>query len=264
MPRAALWLAVLGLVHGGCGFALQRAGVARSYQQRFGCAGAKLTRVGDGYHVEGCGRSAEYVCTRDPDPDPWRQPTSYRDPKSEALGALFMAALMAGTDEHCRLAYAEPLATTPMPVASSAPAPVRRVRPRNGEIVLKTRVLFAGGHLSARAKPSEYPEHALLIVHANARLPAGSCRAEIFHDGVAVPVVDQLRPGAYEVQLLVPVRALEGAERAVRLAGSVCGLSFDLDASSRATVGLFVVQFQEEAARLGARTAAAPLPASVP
>jgi hypothetical protein len=260
IAQRALVLVCVAL--GGCGFALQRASVSRSFSGRFGCQAAKVTRAGDGYHVEGCGRSAEYVCVRDYDPGYGYTRTDPEDSAAEALGAVAFAALFAGMDEHCYLASAQRPANPAMPVASSAPAPVRRVRPRNGEIVLKTRVLFAGGHLSARAKPVEYPQHALLVVHGNARLPVGACRAEIFHDGVAVPVVDQLRPSAYEVQLLVPIRALEGVERAVRFAGSVCGLSFDLDVSSRATLGLFAVQFQEEVTRLSALTAGAGAPAA--
>jgi hypothetical protein len=134
---------------------------------------------------------------------------------------------------------------------------VRRVKPAPGELVLKTRIMFGGGYVSARAKPSEHPAHALLVVHGTGRLPEGPCNAEIFHDGIPVPVLDRVRVNPYEVQLLIPISALEGAERAIRFAGTVCGLRFELDPSGRSTLGLFAVHFREELLRTQGMTAGA-------
>lgn len=235
----------------GCGFLMHRASVSRDFSARFSCQKTSVSRTGSGYQVRGCGRVAEYACSAKPvtrsqtdenyDPD--------RDPSGAAVAAVVGSLLFAGSGERCSFAYLQgQRPSTPMPIASSAPGPVRRLKPR-GELVLKSRVLFQGGYLSARAKPSEYPAHVLFIVHGTARLPDEACRAEIFHEGVPVEILGQQRVSPYEVQLLVPVSALQGAERALRFAGSVCGLDFYLDASGRATLGEFALQFHEELVR---------------
>ncbi len=229
-----------------CGFALQRASVSRSFQGRFGCPGARMQRVADGYRVEGCGRSAEYVCFSEPDPV---DSSSTADAKPGAiLASVLFAAAFAGAGERCVLAASE--RTAAPVVARAGPAYVGRVRARDGRELLKTRALFAGGHLRLLAAPREHPEHALLIVNSVARMQDAPCQSALFHDGVPVPIVQEAREGRYEARLVVPIAALEGAQHGVRFAGSVCGIELDLDVSTRATLGLFAARFAEERARV--------------
>jgi hypothetical protein len=264
--QARIWLALVALVSlSGCGVALQRSGVGRDFSGRFACRANHVTRAGSGYRVEGCGMTAEYVCVSDPDPADFREEhTSEGNAVGRVLGAMLWAGLTAGFDERCHLAYAQQQPLTPMPVASNAPGPVRGINRWPGERIFTTRVLFAGGHLNVRAKPREYPEHVLLVLHSVKRLPEEVCDAKLFHDGVPVEVVEQQRAGAYDVRLLVPLAGLEGAENAVRFAGSVCDLEFELDPSGRSTLGLFAVHMREELVRLSSLTAGAAVSAPVP
>jgi hypothetical protein len=239
---SSLRLAMVLSVLGGCGFALQRTGVSRSYQAHYGCLASKVRRTPNGYHVEGCGRSAEYVCLGTP-----AHPLGRAGHGSE-LGAALVEGALFGTGQRCVLASSERDLTTPV-VASSAPAGVWRVQARDGHALLKTRVLFAGGHLRALAAPRDHREHVLLLVRGVARMKDVPCESQLFRDGVPVPIVQQAREGAYEAQLVVPVTALSAAQDAVRFSGSVCGIEFELDPSSRATLGLFAARFREEQAR---------------
>jgi hypothetical protein len=232
-----------------CGFALQRASVSRSFQGRFGCLGARVQRVSDGYHVDGCGRSAEYVCFSEPD----SAESSSSDTKPGAmLAGVLITAAFAGYGERCVLASSE---RTPPLVARAGPSHVGRVRERDGRELLKTRVLFAGGHLRLLAAPRDHPEHALLIVNSVARMHDAPCRSELFHDGVPVPIVQEAREGRYEARLVLPIAALAGAQDGVRFAGTVCGIGLDLDAAGRTTLGMFAAHFAEERARIAREVA---------
>lgn len=201
--------------------------------------------------------SADYVCIPDYDAN-----RSSFDPGTEtsagaAVASVAWAMLTAGSNEHCHLAYAQQQSLTPMPVASNAPGPIRGINRLPGERTFSTRVLFAGGHLSVRAKPREYPDHVLLTLHSVKRLPEETCKADVFHDGVRIEVAELKRATPYDMQLLVPLAALNGAERAVRFAGTVCDVEFELDPSGRSTLGLFAVRVREELVRLSSMTAGA-------
>ena len=262
---ARFWIALIALASlSGCGLALQRISVKHEFNRRFGCQGARVARAGDGYHVEGCGMSAEYVCVPDYDASSSDFNPGNDTSAGAAAAAVAWGVLTAGTNEHCHLAYAQQQPLTPMPVASNAPGPVRGINRLPGERIFTTRVMFAGGHLSLRAKPREYPEHVLLVVHSVKRLPEEACAAALFHDGVPIEVVEHKRVGPYDVQLLVPLAGLDGAENAVRFAGSVCDVEFELDPSGRSTLGLFAVHMREELVRLSSVTAGAAVGAPVP
>jgi len=255
VSRASIALLVCWLA--GCGFALQRAGVSQSFQARFGCPVSTMRRVSDGYHVEGCGRSAEYVCFRE------RDDHDELTPSKSAAGliasALFVAAF-SGSDERCVLASSERSSAAPVH-ASDAPSHVGRVRAKSGRELLKSRVLFAGGHLRALAAPRDHPEHVLMVVHSVVQMEDAPCRSALFHDGVELPIVEQAREGRYEARLVVSVSGLSGLENAVRFAGEVCGTAFELDPSARATLGLFAARFREERARIAREVGSEAAPA---
>jgi hypothetical protein len=116
-------------------------------------------------------------------------------------------------------------------------------------VIVRARVLFAGGHLVALGKPALHPAHALLSVHALRTLKTAPCNAELFHDGVPIQLERLERAGDHEARLLIRVEQLADVDRSVRLAGSVCGAEFDLDESGRHALGLFHARFGEERVR---------------
>lgn len=235
----------------GCGAALQQASVSRNFQGHFGCPIASMQRVADGYHVQGCGRSAQYVCLSEPG-------ESYQGSTKHGVGGIIAGALSAAAfsthSERCVLASSERYASTA--VAREMPATVARMRQRDGRELLKTRILFLGGNLRLLASPREHAEHALLIVTGVVRMQDAPCKSELFHDGVAVSIVQEAREGRYEARLVVPVAALADAQSSARFAGSVCGVEFDLNQASRTTLGLFAARFREERARIAHERAA--------
>jgi hypothetical protein len=237
MPSGARWLISLVLSLAGCGFGLQQASVSRSFADRFGCQASRMQRVSDGYHVEGCGRSAEYVCFPE---------YNRARPAETSIGGAFVSALIGGAidgnGERCVFASSERF-TAPAVVVSQ-PSTVARIS-ESGRDVLKTRVLYSGGSLRALAAPRTHPEHALLIVHSVMRMQDPPCRSAIFHDGVPVPVLQQAREGRYDARLVVPISVLKDAAQAVRFSGTICGSEFDLNPSARATLGLFAARFAE-------------------
>lgn len=259
MPWTSRFLLLLLLPLFGCGVALQQARVTRSFSGRFHCQAERTTWTADGYHVEGCGRRAEYVCFPDRS-YPARQNTS----AGGVLAAAAISAMFGGVGGHCVLAHSEQDQVIAR-VASSAPVSVGRVRSKGGRTLLKTRVLFSGGSLRAVAAPREHPERVLLVVHSVARMQDAPCKSELFVDGLPVPVLEQAREGHYDARLVVPVAALAGVHNAVRFAGAVCGSEFELDASGRSTLALFASQFLEERERAHSETALfTPSPSAAP
>jgi hypothetical protein len=244
MHRSAWLIAGLALGPMGCGYAIQESSVRRSFQSRFGCSEVTVSGVSDGWHVEGCGRTAEYACVPD-----GSEPHYHASSGGEIVAGIVVGALMAGMHEKCVLAQSED-APLLAPVASAAPAHVQRLDSMAGGAVIKTRALFAQGFVGAFGRPSLHPGHALLVVHSTARMPPEPCQVELFDDGVPVRVLQHARFSDYEEQLVVPIEALDQLESAARFAGSVCGVEIDLDASGRSTLGAFAARFRAERSKI--------------
>jgi hypothetical protein len=238
-------LLVAATLSASCGYALQQANALSGFRSRYGCYDAKVVSVSDGYRVVGCGRIAEYAC--------FDLPSHHHHDDDTSVGAVIPGAMaeamFAGTNQRCVLAHSES-STLPAPVATSTPSAVRRRRKGPGEIVLRSRALFAGGHLELTAKPERHAEHVLLTVHSVARLPDASCQLVLFSDGLPVAIREQARAGAYDALLVVPVKESATAQQSARFAGVGCGVSFELDASARATLTVFAAHFREQRARL--------------
>jgi hypothetical protein len=211
----------------------------------FHCPAADVRGAAGGYVVEGCGVTAHFTCF-DSDDD-WQ---SLAEPGSTGalIGTIFDGAT--GRDT-CILEHSERVART----LAATPSPVYR-REAAAEVTLKTRLLFAGGHLRLVGKPTQHREHVLLFVHtAVRRLAPSPCRAALYHDGVALPIARVERTGDHDARVLIRVDDLADAQRSVRFAGAVCGAEFDLDEASREALGLFHARFREELARGAQRLA---------
>lgn len=236
---------VLALGQVSCGYALQVSSVRSSFAARFGCAEAVISSVSDGWHVEGCGRTAEYACIDQNSSSATEKARS----ASEFVAGVMVDAMFAGLDERCVLTSAE---QTPLlsPVASDAPTHVQRLARMRGGPVIKAQTLFANGHVAALARPSLHPDHALLIVHTTARLTTEACALELRRDEEPVPLLQQARAGDYEQHAVIALTTLHELARASRVTGALCGIALDLDASGRSTLGVFAAKSVTERDRL--------------
>jgi hypothetical protein len=239
-----------------CAGAMERSQVSQRFSTVFGCSAERVVSTGGGYRVEGCGVTAHYRCIDVDDDDHHhhrdRKDRYGRPSGGEVAAGVLVAMMESGMDAgQCVLEHSDRSAPKP----AAAPAVIAE-REKDGARTLRARLAIAGGHITAYGKPAAHPEHALLAVYSVARLGEGTCRAELFRDGVAVPVERMDRVGYHQVRLLVRLEQLRNVQHALRFAGSVCGREFELDEATRQQLGLFHVRVSEELARIeGAKVA---------
>jgi len=228
----------------GCGAMIEQSTVSRRFESTFSCPSAKVHGTYGGYRVEGCGVTAHYACfrsTRDPhqDHDHSRNGKAFAGALVEALvGAAFQV-------EDCVMEHSQRDAVAS--AGAEVDTPVFATRDASGPVI-KTRMLIAGGRLELLGKPVLHPEHVLLSVHSQRRLPP-SCSAELFNDGVPVAIERTERATEFEARVLLRVATLREVDRSIRFAGQVCGLEFTLDESARKALGNFEARFAETRAR---------------
>ena len=127
MRQLALLLCVTAsTVLCGCGAALERAGVSRDFAAQFGCQAHKVSALGSGYRVEGCGRVASYACIDTPHHYHWDDSTT-KVGHGELAGAV-VAAVIAGSlhADKCFLSYAERFDRAPRLVSGAAASVYRK------------------------------------------------------------------------------------------------------------------------------------------
>ena len=242
--RVARW--ALLLLCSGCAMAIESSRVSRRFSTVFNCPNPTVRGVGGGYVAEGCGVVAHFSCFDDGDDD------DYEAPPGASVGGAILGAVLHGMiagsldPDTCILEHAE----RPASVAPPTPAErVSRAREPTQGLTVRARVVLKGGQLKGLGRPEAHPEHVLLTVHTTKRLPSGACQAELFRDGVRLPVEQVRRQGAYDVRLLMRSEQLRNVHHAVRLSGAACGFEFELDEAGRETLGIFYARFAEERAR---------------
>jgi len=248
LPRC-VWPLMLGcsaLI--GCSIALERGAVSQRFSTVFNCDNPKVTGEAGGYRAEGCGVVAHFRCF-DTDRD------SDSDEDADTLGgAIARTFVEEGLEaDTCIMEHSERQPASSAPAASEA-RPVARAREGDGSVSIRARILFRGGHLALLGRPAKFPDHALLSVKSIRALTASPCAAELFVDGVSIPLEQVERYNDHEARLLIRAEALRDADQAVRVAGAACGAEFELDANGRAALGLFEARFREEHSRLAHST----------
>lgn len=252
--RVPSLLLVLSVLLGGCGTAIEQSKVLRRFETTFSCRDSKVYGTSGGYRVEGCGVTAHYACFRSA-----RSHHHHHD-GSDSLGGAVAEALVdsAFAVDQCVMEHAD--RTSEATAGSELAAPVFAMRPATGPVV-KTRLLLTGGRLVWLGKPAQHPDHVLVHVYTHRRLPP-SCTAEIYSDGEPVPIERTERAGDFEARVLLRADSLRGVDRALRYAGDLCGLAFELRDADRKTVAKFAARFAEERAHHAAKSSAASAPPS--
>lgn len=232
----ALPLALLCLL-AGCGAALESSQVRSRFSTLFQCDASRTFREAGGYRVEGCGRVAYFRCF---------DTNSHHHHDHNLAGVIFEGLFSSDT---CVL---EHTTEAPRRALRERPAAVVAHKTRRG-VAVRTQILLAGGSLQLLGRPLEHAEHALLTFHGRSRLGPAPCTAQLYHDGVSIPIEQIRRASEYDVQLLIRVAALRGVEHALRFAGEACGKAFALDEHARTTLALFETRFREELVRAHAQ-----------
>lgn len=256
MRLLTIWLICCITAAAGCGAALEHSSVSRRFSRIFDCPTAQVSGESGGYRAEGCGVVAHFACidTDSSSEEPIRQA---KPGGGRLLGAMLGSMLLDSMEvDTCVLEHSE-RSTALVSAEPEQANPVYTVHKVATGPVVRTRILFSGGHLAVLGKPARHPEHVLLFVRSQRRLAAAPCVAELFNDGVAVPIEQMERTNDFEARLLLRAESLRHVDRSIRFAGSVCELSFEIVDSGREALGYFEARFSEERARLAARSPAA-------
>jgi hypothetical protein len=217
---------------------LERNYVANRFEALFDCPTSEVTSEYGGYQARGCGVVAHFACI-DTDDD---HAGEYRSLGQELLASLIEEVF---EEDQCVLEHARRL---PPPKPATAESLVSRYRHDRHGVVVRARIGIGvpGTFLVAVAAPERLGGRVWLVIRGTRLRDTKSCSPSLYRDGDPIQVLSVAALDEGGIAMRISADALRNAHLANRIAGDVCGISFEIADLGRKALTLFEARFREE------------------